>query len=52
MFLQINHCDYKNLKIDNDNLLTVSEDDSITDQLSAYEVNELFFLNLNDILNS
>ena len=46
MFLQINHCNYKNLKVDNNNLLTLSEDDSITDQLSACKVNELFFLKL------
>ena len=52
MFLQVNHCDYKNLKTDKDNLLTLSEDDSISDQLSACEVNELFFPNLNNILNS
>ena len=52
MFLQINHCDYKNLKIDNDNLLTLSEDDSITDKLSAYKMNELFFSNSINILNS
>ena len=31
MFLQSNHCDYKNLKIDKNNLLTLSEDDSIAD---------------------
>ena len=51
MFLQINHCDYKNLKIDKDNLLTLSEDNSITDQLPACEMNEPFFSNLNNILN-
>ena len=43
MFLQSNHCDYKNLKIDKNNLLTLFKDNSITDQLSVYAMNELFF---------
>ena len=52
MFLRANYCDYKNLEIDNDNLLALPEDGSITDQLPACEVDEPFVSNLNDILNS
>ena len=51
VFLQGNHCDYKNLEIDNDNLLALPEDGSITDQLPACEVDEPFFPNPNDIPN-
>ena len=51
MFLRANHCDYKNLEIDNDNLLALPEDGSITDQLPACEVDEPFVPNPNDILN-
>ena len=51
MFLRGNHCDYKNLEIDNDNLLALPEDGSITDQLPACEVDEPFFPNPNDIPN-
>ena len=51
MFLRGNHCDYKNLEIDKDNLLALPEDGSITDQLPACEVDEPFSPNLNDIVN-
>ena len=51
VFLRGNHCDYKNLEIDNDNLLALPEDGSITDQLPACEVDEPFFPNPNDIPN-
>ena len=52
MFLWANHCDYKNLKIDNNNLLTLSEDGFITDQLPACKMNKPFVSNSNNILNS
>lgn len=52
MFLQNNHCNYKNLKIDKNNLLILFKNNFIADQLSAYEINKLFFSNLNNFLNS
>ena len=52
IFLWANHPDYRNLAIDEDNLLALPEVGPITEQLPACEVNEPFFPNPNDILNS
>ena len=51
VFLRANHPDYRNLEIDEDNLLALPEDGPITEQLPAREVDEPFFPNLNDIPN-
>ena len=52
VFLRANHPDYRNLEIDEDNLLALPEDGPITEQLPAREVDEPFFPNLDDIPNS
>ena len=50
MFLQVNHPDYQNLKIDGDNLLTLSKDGPVTDQLLTHKVNKPLLSNFNDSL--
>ena len=51
VFLRANHPDYRNLEIDEDNLLALPEDGPITEQLPAREMDEPFFPNMNDVPN-
>ena len=50
-FLRVNHPDYRNLEIDEDNLLALPEDSPITEQLPAHKVDEPFFPNMDNIPN-